>query len=77
MKLWGEKKNKTPKKVEWGYLERNQPSLKRLGADGQTDFTMLSNLEISSFLQKSPINSPPFKGKKMSQSKYEADAASS
>lgn len=44
-----------------GYLERNQLSLRSLGADRQADFTMLSNLEFSPFLQNSPINSPPFR----------------
>lgn len=58
-----------------GYLERNQLSLKRLSADGETDFTMFSNLELSPFLQNSRINSSPFE-RKMSQRKYKADVAS-
>lgn len=36
-----------------GYLERDQLNLKSLGADGLADFTMLSNLEFSPFLQNS------------------------
>ena len=71
------KKKNNKEMLGGGHLERNQLSLKRLGADGQTDFTTLSNLEFSPFLQNSPIHSPPFEVKKMSQRKYKADVASS
>lgn len=42
-------------------MERNQLSIKSPGADGQADFTMLSDLEFSPFLPNNPINSLPFR----------------